>query len=138
MFIVKLISEAPVFPHYDPSIFHPWAKTDRSFSLFMFLLICPSESIFNSKSSECYWPSEIWSLHSLPLTTKTYLPNIWQLPIFQIFSAVMEGKMKFIDISCRYTHAACIWKISRYTANSSGFGPLLVIFYPVWCLQVLN
>ena len=75
---------------------------------------------------------------SLPLTTKTYLPNIWQLPIFQIFSSVLEGKMKFIDISCRYTPVACIWKISRYTANSSGFGPLLVIFYPVWCLQVLN
>ena len=31
MFIRKLISEAPVFPHKDPSIFHSWAKTDRSF-----------------------------------------------------------------------------------------------------------
>ena len=31
MFIGKLIPEAPIFPHNDPSIFHPWAKTDRSF-----------------------------------------------------------------------------------------------------------
>ena len=38
MFIGKLISEAPIFPHNEPSIFHPWAINDRSFSTGAFII----------------------------------------------------------------------------------------------------